>query len=297
MKILGIDKEKCTNCLKCIKICPSQLFSKQSQDKKNNVLFEDPNRLCIRCGHCIAICPVEAITYEDADAFFDIGEEKNLAKIVSFDDLLKILRMRRSMRVYKKEDVSKEKIEAVLEAMRYAPAASNLQGWRYIVLTNKNEINYLSNETSKLFKIARKLLPLRYLVAPFLTGGARRRVLSPKSKIQLDNALKRMKKGEDVVFFDAPCVVILYSKKYANAMSANDAGIAFTHGMLAAQALGLGTCWVGFAQRRLQNIRRIKKHFQIPKGYHVWGVMTIGHPAMEYQRAPPRRELRVKWIE
>ena len=280
MKILGINKEKCINCLKCIKDCPSQLFSKQKETKKKEVLFEDPHKLCVRCGHCIAICPTEAIMYEGADPFFEVGEEKDLTKIVSYDDLLKILRMRRSIRVYKKEDVPKEKIKAVLEAMRYAPTASNLQGWRYLVLTDKEEIKYLSEETSKFFKFARKILPFRYLVAPFLTGRTRRRVLSPKTKLQLDNALNRMKKGEDIIFFDAPCVIILYSKKYANAMAANDAGIAFTHGMLAAQAMGLGTCWIGFAQRRLQNIKRIKKHFQIPKGNHVWGVITMGYPAI-----------------
>ena len=298
LKILGIDYEKCIDCFKCIKVCPSILYKKSEVNGKNaKASFEDSYSLCVRCGHCIAVCPTEAIVYEDADAFFDIGKEKDLEKIVSYENLLKVLRMRRSYRVFKQEKVSKEKIEAILEAMRYAPSASNLQGWRYIVLTDKNEINYLSKETSSFFKLARKLLPLKYLIAPFLTGRTKKRVLSPKTKIQLDNGLERLANGEDIVFFNAPCVVILYSRKYANAMAANDAGIAFTHGMLAAQSLGLGTCWIGFAQRRLQNIRRIRKHFQIPKGYNVWGVLAIGAPAIKYQRAPPRRPLKIRWVE
>ena len=67
--------------------------------------------------------------------------------------------------------------------------------------------------------------------------------------------------------------------------------------MLAAQSLGLGTCWIGFAQRRLQNLSKLRKHFNIPKGFNVRGVLILGDPAIQYQRGPPRRELRVNWIE
>lgn len=298
MKIVDIDYEKCIDCLKCIKVCPSKLyFETKNESDKITAKFADPNGLCVRCGHCIAICPTEAIKYSDADQAFDIGKEKKLQKIVSYENLLKILRMRRSMRVYKKDAVPRDKIEAILEAMRYAPTASNSQGWRYIILTNKEEIKYLSHETGKLFSWARKLLPLKFLIAPFLTSKTRKRVFNPKTKLHLDQGLARIEKGEDIIFFNAPCVIIIYARKNANGFGGNDAGIALTHGMFAAQSLGLGTCWIGFAQRRLNNSRKLKKHFKIPKGFQVLGVVTVGEPAVEYRRGPPRRKLRVQWIE
>ena len=78
-------------------------------------------------------------------------------------------------------------------------------------------------------------------------------------------------------------------------MSANDAGIAFTYGMLAAQSLGLGTCWIGFAQEALHRKKRLRNHFGIPKGFKPWGVLALGEPAISYQRAPPRKPLRIQW--
>lgn len=298
MKIVDIDYEKCIDCLKCIKVCPSILYIEVKRDNdKITAKFANPYDLCVRCGHCIAICPTEAIKYSDADQPFDIGKEKKLDKIVSYDNLLKILRMRRSIRVYKKEAIPRDKIEAILEAMRYAPSASNRQNWRYTVITDKQEIEYLSKESSSFFRVARKLLPFRFLVVPFLSAGARKRVLNPSTKVQLDSGLKRMEEGEDIIFFDAPCVIIIYARKYTKHLAANDAGVALTHGMLAAQALGLGTCWIGFAQRKLNSSRKLKNHYKIPKGFDVLGVITVGEPAVEYRRAPPRRKLRVQWVE
>lgn len=264
---------------------------------KEKFVFEDPYQLCVRCGHCIAICPPEAILYKNAGEVYTFDGTKKLEEIVSYDELMKILRMRRSIRVFKDKPVPKEKIEKVLETMRYAPSASNRQNWRYTIITNKDEIEYLKKENMKFFRNARRALPFRHLITPFLPYGARRRVLNPKVKMQLERGIERIKQGEDIIFFDAPCVILLYSRKYASSLAANDAGIALTHGMLAAQSLGLGTCWIGLAQRKLMNNRRLSKHFKVPKGFIVFGVMTLGIPAVQYLRGPPRRPLRVQWFE
>ncbi|MBN1329340.1 MAG: nitroreductase family protein [Candidatus Heimdallarchaeota archaeon] len=302
MMIENIDYQKCNNCGKCEKVCPSRLFEKLTEKDRHDKIyrlyaFNDPNDLCVKCGHCIAVCPQEAILYKDADAPFNFEGTKKLAEIVHYEDMIKILRMRRSMRVFKKEAVPKEKIEKVLEAMRYAPSASNRQNWRFTVITDRDEISYLSKETSKFFKTAKNMLPLKYLLAPFLNKGTRKRVLSPKTKIQLERGLERIRNGEDIIFFDAPSVILLSSREYTSGLAENDAGIAFTYGMLAAQALGLGTCWIGFAQRRLQNKRRLRKHFKIAEGFNVRGVLILGIPAVEYQRGPPRKTLQVNWFE
>ncbi len=295
MLIQGIDYSKCNNCSRCVKVCPAQLFS-ETDDKKKKYVFKNPHNVCVKCGHCVAICPVEAILFEHEDKAFNFEGTKKIPEIVSYEDLVKILRMRRSMRVYKDEAIPEEKLEKMLEAMRYAPTASNRQNWRLTVVTNKEEIKFLSEESSKDLKLARKLLPLSFLVAPFLPPGLRKRALDKRTKVILDRELNDLAKGKDIVFFNAPCVIILYSRSYTSNMAPNDAGVVMTHGMLAAQALGLGTCWIGIAQRIFQK-RKMRKHFKVPKGYNVYGVITVGVPDITYQRAPPRRAVRVTRME
>ncbi len=289
--IQGIDYNKCNNCGKCMQACTARLFFK-TDDKDKKYVFKNPHDVCIKCGHCIAICPVEAILFEHKDLAFNFEGTKKLSEIVSYEDLMKILRMRRSMRVYKDEPIAEKILGKMLEAMRYAPTASNRQNWRLTVVTNKEDIAYLSKESTKDLFLARKILPLRYLALPFLSPGLRKRAIDPRTKVILDRELGEVEKGKDIVFFNAPCVIILYARPYASDIAANDAGVVMTHGMLAAQALGLGTVWVGIAQRIFKK-KRIKKYFKIPRGYKVYGVLAVGVPNLTYQRAPPRRELRI----
>jgi len=49
-------------------------------------------------------------------------------------DILEVIRTRRSIRKYKPDPVSKEEIDKILEAGRWAPSANNSQPWRFIVL-------------------------------------------------------------------------------------------------------------------------------------------------------------------
>ena len=57
MSIIGIDKDKCTNCKQCIQECGRGYFY---LGEEGQVLFNDTLG-CNICGHCIAICPEEAI--------------------------------------------------------------------------------------------------------------------------------------------------------------------------------------------------------------------------------------------
>lgn len=54
---LRIDKEKCTNCMKCVKACPTM-----SLDEKE-VANGKPSMTCMKCGKCIDACSKKAINY------------------------------------------------------------------------------------------------------------------------------------------------------------------------------------------------------------------------------------------
>ena len=59
-----IDKEKCDECLKCIEICPMEVFGK---DEKNKALVLKEKE-CIACNACVVQCPKAAIKVEEEKA-------------------------------------------------------------------------------------------------------------------------------------------------------------------------------------------------------------------------------------
>ncbi|MHA1198310.1 MAG: nitroreductase family protein [Candidatus Heimdallarchaeaceae archaeon] len=295
LKIQSIDSEKCINCEKCIPSCSVKLFSVIREDNmEKKIQFEDPLKFCFRCGHCIAVCPTEAINYEGAEPTFNFKEAKAPSNIINYEDLMKFMRARRSIRVYKDKPLSEELVEKILESMRYSLSASNRQNRRYLVLTNPEDIKYLSNKVSGLMVKAKRLLVFKYLIVPFTSGLLRKRLLSPKLKISINRFFEDKKQGKDQIFFNAPCVIILHAPPYSK-MTASDSAIAITHGMLAAQSLGLGTCWIGFAQEYLWRFKKTRKELGIPKKNNVYGVFIVGHPDISFERAPPRRKAKVEW--
>jgi len=56
------------------------------------------------------------------------------------EDLMKVIKRRRSIRDYKDKEISEESIKTLLEAARWAPSGSNIQAWRiYVVRGEKLE--------------------------------------------------------------------------------------------------------------------------------------------------------------
>jgi len=297
MRVTGINDEKCIKCRECVKECPLKLYNspptKTGEHRK--VFFENPYNQCNGCGHCVSICPTDAVIYEKGDPSYEFEGAGKPDSIVDYETVVKILRSRRSIRRYKSDPIPKEDLEAVLEAMRYAPSASNMQSWRYIVLNTPESIGKLREGVIDLLKLAKKLLKVVKYIKPIIPKGLRDRALDPGTKISLDNFFIDLENGKDPVFYNAPAVIITYAPAYGRMAAGNDAGIALTYGMLAAQARGLGTCWIGFAQEAFLRYKKLRKYFKIPKHRSVNGVFIIGYPAVKYKRAPPRNPLKVKW--
>lgn len=290
---------ECIKCEECIKECPAHLFFKkepaEGATEAKEVCFEDPNNLCILCGHCLAVCPTNAVTAKEIEGLYEFPEAKDPSKIASYETILKMLRARRSIRRFQKRPIPQDQIELVLQAMRYAPSASNAQNWNYIVITDPEKIQYFGGQVTKIFYLLRKILKLKHLVRLFVSGTTKQLLLDPKTIISVDRHISGFEAGQDLIFYDAPCVILSHAPAYGS-QAGVDAGIAFTYGMLAAQSLGLGTCWNGYAQEAVKHDGKLRKWLQIPKGRNCYGVIILGYPAVKFQRAPPRKELTVRWF-
>jgi len=53
------------------------------------------------------------------------------------EELLNVLRTRRSVRVYKGGKVSDRQLETILEAARWAPSGANTQPWEFVVTRDR----------------------------------------------------------------------------------------------------------------------------------------------------------------
>jgi nitroreductase/Pyruvate/2-oxoacid:ferredoxin oxidoreductase delta subunit len=287
--IRGIDKELCNKCGKCIIDCPLALFL--TGEKSKSIFFSDPYDRCIACGHCIAICPRDAILFTHEEKPLEHGLISTPDKILGTEKLMVLLRARRSIRHFKDRIVPEHSLKKILQAMRYAPTASNRERIYYTVVKSKEKIQFLSDRVIGLFKLIRLLLSVLRFFIPFgrkTKGG----VLSNGLFFSLKNALRQVKEGRDPIFFHAPCLIIVSSPLYQH-QAGVDAGIALAHGMIVAQAEGLGTCLIGFAHETMLRSRFLRRYFKLPAGYKPQGVMVIGFSKVKYQRAPMRKPLSV----
>lgn len=154
---------------------------------------------------------------------------------------------RRSIRTYEDKPVPEELIEKLLKAGAMAPSAMNLQPARYIVITNKEAIRGFSD------KVKEK--------AGILGFGAR---LAERAKIK-----------EDVIFYGAPLLILIVSKK--GEWENTDCALAAQNMMLCAHDLGLGSCFIGFANLAKDDREALRK-LGVEDSQELQCALIFGYP-------------------
>lgn len=271
MSVQGIDQELCSKCKICLKVCDRRYFQ---EDTSGNIVYKNITNNCIFCGHCIAACPEDAIkrSFEWEDDVETYSEP-----IVSYEKTLQLLRMNRSTRNYKQKKVPGELIEKVFNAMRYAPSSGNTRLWKYKVLSDPEKIKELGDVISRT-----------------MWG-----YWGFKSYEQAKEYYDSM--GRQDIFNKAPIVIILYlERKIPNntmyAIWGADTGVAITYGRLAAESLGLGTCWMNVILGAISLKKEEILEIIGVKGL-VLGAMTLGYPVVKYSRPTPRAPLDVEGLD
>jgi ferredoxin len=90
------DANLCIKCGTCVLTCGGTVYAQESKDSIPEVI--NPGS-CISCGYCVAICPKNAIVHSE----FPEGYVKpvNAENMPSSEEVLELLRTRRSIRVFK----------------------------------------------------------------------------------------------------------------------------------------------------------------------------------------------------
>jgi nitroreductase len=168
-------------------------------------------------------------------------------------DYKALLEKRRAIRDFQDKAVDLSTIREILNESCLAPTASNGQPCKFIIITKKEFMKKLSDESKK-----------NYL------------------DDVLQNPASPLKQYESVLrdesfnaFYNAPCVVYFVGQKKVRSLDV-DAALTVAYFMFSATSKGLGTCWVALGA----NIRdkKILEEMGVPEDCRIVAPVIIGYP-------------------
>jgi nitroreductase len=164
---------------------------------------------------------------------------------------------RRSVRNYQAKRVGKISISSLLEAAVRAPTAMHQEPWAFVIINDKKTLKSLSD-----------------LAKPLIIAKAK---LNPT---ELNQNMKELFDNPDFnIFYDAGTLIIICGKTDSPFYSA-DCWLAAENMMLAACAMGLGSCVVENALPAL-NLNDVKAQLKISDKYTAVAPIIIGYPNQE----------------
>lgn len=280
---IKINEEKCTGCGLCVSVCKD--FGIKLENKKIKV-SETPFWGCIGCGHCMAICPTGAIEIHGRELSpNDLFSLPDKAKAATYEQLLFLLQRRRSIREFKDIPIDNELIEKILDAAKTAPMGLPPSDVNVLILDNQEKVRAFAKDFCDYLEGMKWFVSDWFLtlMRPFW-GKANDEMfkgfIKPLFHIYTDN----MRKGINLVNYDAPLAIYFYGSPYTDPA---DPIVAATYAMIAAEALGLGTCMIGGIHPLIQNGKKAKifRENQGIKYASREGLFVIfGHPEVEYDK-------------
>ena len=298
--MITINKNKCTSCEVCYDVCPNYVIGIKNKGEIRSVEVKYPSHCC-ECGHCISLCPSEAIVNS-----LSTPDEFEELKPVDFksEALVNLMFLRRSVRCFKFQAVTRETIECLLTVAKHAGTGSNAQSEGFLVIENRELLNKLEkmvidvlwNAGIKYLDKQRGLiisfLKMRY--GPEIVKQARHYYEIIQHRKDSGELYGNEKNG-GMIFRNAPTVIVVHGEK-KNLVSVTNSALAIRNIELLALTLGLGTCWVGFLMVAAEKSRKINELLGLSKKRVVVGALMIGYPKHRYSRMIPRKDRDIRWI-
>jgi nitroreductase len=183
---------------------------------------------------------------ELAGIYFDGKESETM-------DYSELLKKRRAVRDYEDKEVPLDILTQIINESCLAPSSSNRQPWHFIVVTNKDVIKRLSDESKH-----NLLLDLER---------------NPASSSSNYEAILRDRHFN--VFYNAPCLVFIVGPKELLSIQV-DCALAASYFMFSACAKGLATCWIGLG-RFIKN-KELLDLIGMPESDRIVAPIVIGYP-------------------
>lgn len=267
IKSITVDESKCIHCGMCVRDCIVQCI--HFDDKKIPRYVEGGNKICVGCQHCMAICPKGALSFGGKNP-----DESDAAGYGNSEDLLRLIKSRRSFRFFQKQDVPPEKLSKIVDMLAYPPKGGNVDSLHFSIVGTAKKMRAIEKQT--------------YETIAAIPQG------SPVIEFCRDN----YNKGVDFIYRGASSLVAVSVNKAKAIPGCENADpiIALSYLELYAQSLGLGTLWTDAALSVLNELPEVRAMLEIPADYELNYVMLLGVPAIKYKRTVQREPANVQII-
>ncbi len=292
---ITIDHELCNGCGLCVDVCKD--FSLKIENEKA-VVSDTPFFGCFACGQCMAVCPKDAIKVEgrflSPEDLFPLPKKEETA---DYEQMIKLLQRRRSIRDFKDKPVEKDIIEKVIAAVKTAPMGLPPSDVNILVMENKAAVRQFAEDFCNSLESMKWFVSNWFLtiMRPFW-GKSSDDMFRGFLKPLVEGYTGAMKEGKNYVTYDAPAALYFYGTPFVDPA---DPIVAATYAMIAAESLGLGTCMIGgvhpFTQkgsaarkfREKQNI-----HYKSKEGL----IVLMGYPKFKFRKGITRSFANVDYL-
>ncbi len=184
------------------------------------------------------------------------------------NQMLKVIRSRRSIRKYRPEPISEAELDEIIQAAVYAPSARNSQLWHFTVVRDPEMMHRLKNT----------------LRQNLLSSG-------------IEALAQRAAEPGFAPLHNAPMLIIISADEGARTAPI-DCGAAAENITLAAESLGIGTCLMTSSEFLFaaDASGELKQALGIPRGYRHVCAVTVGYKDCDQPDPAPRKENLVNYI-
>jgi nitroreductase len=216
-----------------------------------------------------------------------------------FTETEKVILRRRSVRLFKREQVPEFMVKRILEAGRFAPSAGNCQPWKFIVVRDQQIIGEMTATVIETAKKARDFLDWRRPGLEGMRSIAELFIRLRKNELHPVpfGAISMIADKKLGLWHGAPTIILMFKDMRGVGNPDLDCGIAGQNMVLAAHSMGLGTCWVGFAKLCFDFPQKWGHYFEITYPFKFISSLAVGWPEGDPNGMIARQTHAIDWYE